>query len=87
MACGFKPDILIFGTEESAVFKSSNGMIRDATTFGAGIIFKVSSVMIPRVPSEPIIKFNREYPEEVLDTVAPRWVISPVGRTTVMART
>ena len=43
--------------------------------------------MIPSVPSEPIIRFNKEYPEDVLETVAPRCVISPVGNTTVIALT
>ena len=62
-------------------------MIRLITDFGAGITFNVSSVMIPRVPSEPIIKFNKLYPELVFDTVAPNFTISPVGSTTVMART
>ena len=56
-------------------------------SFGAGISFSVSSVMIPNVPSEPIIRFNRLYPVEVLETVAPSFTISPVGSTTVMALT
>ena len=30
---------------------------------------------------------NKEYPEDVLETVAPRCVISPVGNTTVIALT
>ena len=47
------------GTVEMADSRSSNGMIRLMTTFGAGIIFRVSSVMMPRVPSLPIIRFSR----------------------------
>ena len=62
-------------------------MIRLITDFGAGMTFNVNSVMIPKVPSEPIIKFNKLYPELVFDTVAPNFTISPVGSTTVMART
>ena len=51
------------------------------------VSFNVSSVMIPSVPSDPIIRFNRLYPVDVLETVAPSFTISPVGSTTVIALT
>ena len=71
-ACGFRFAILIFGTVEIAASRSSNGMIRLATFFGAGTIFRVSSVMTPRVPSLPIIRSIRLYPELVLLTLEPK---------------
>ena len=76
-----------FGTVAIQSSRFSYGMIRLMVSFGAGISFKVSSVMIPKVPSEPIIRFNRLYPVEVLETVAPSFTISPVGSTTVIALT
>ena len=51
------------------------------------MILRVSSVMIPRVPSEPTIRLIMLYPVEVLLTCAPKSTTSPVGRTTFMART
>ncbi len=42
--------------------------------------FKVSSVMTPKVPSDPIISWSRLYPELVLDTEEPNRVTSPGGQ-------
>ena len=61
--------------------------MRLTVSLGAGISFRVSSVIMPRVPSEPIIRFSRLYPELVLETEEPSLMISPVGRTTVIAFT
>ena len=58
-ACGPSPAFFSFGTVWMALSSSSNGMIRLITFFGAGMIFSVSSVMMPNVPSLPIIRFNR----------------------------
>ena len=41
------------GTVLIAVARSSYGHTREAVHFGAGISLSVSSVMMPRVPSEP----------------------------------
>ena len=65
----------------------SKGTTRLTMAAGAGMSFKVSSVMTPKVPSDPIISWSRLYPELVLDTEEPNRVTSPVGRTTVMAFT
>ena len=58
-ACGSMLAILTFGTVEIAVSRSSKGTIRDRVMTGAGMSFSVSSVMMPSVPSEPIIRFSR----------------------------
>ena len=63
----------------------SKGTIREQWQAGGAMSFSVSSVMMPSVPSEPIIRWSRLYPDEDLDTGAPTCMISPLGRTTVMA--
>ena len=58
-ACGPRLAFLMIGTVEMALSRSSKGTTRLMTFFGAGMIFRVSSVMMPRVPSLPIIRFRR----------------------------
>ena len=48
-----------FGTVAIQSSRFSYGMIRLIVSFGAGMSYKVSSVMMPSVPSEPIIRFSR----------------------------
>ena len=50
---------LMAGTEAMAVAISAKGRIRLTFITGLGISFRVSSVMMPRVPSDPIIRCNR----------------------------
>ena len=56
MDCGSRPASLIFGTALMAVSKSSKGRMKLMSSFGAAMSFNVSSVITPRVPSEPIIR-------------------------------
>ena len=65
----------------------SYGTMMDIVSLGATMIFRVISVMMPSVPSDPMSRCKRLYPELVFETVAPSFTISPVGRTTVMPLT
>ncbi len=66
---------------------SAKGRMRLTSISGFAISLRVSSVIMPSVPSEPIIRCSRLYPELDLQTVLPNFIISPLGSTTVMART
>ena len=57
--CGSRLASLIAGTEAIAVAMSLNGRIRLTSIRGLGTSFRVSSVMTPSVPSEPIIRCSR----------------------------
>ena len=50
---------------------------------GIGFSLSLISVITPKVPSEPINKFVKLYPEEVFFALEPVVIISPVGKTTV----
>ena len=50
---------LMAGTEAMASAMFAKGRIRLTSRRGLGISFRVSSVMTPRVPSEPIIRCRR----------------------------
>ena len=52
-AWGLKPSRVILGTVEVQASRSSKGTIRLMVALGAGMSFRVSSVMMPSVPSEP----------------------------------
>ena len=49
----------ISGTEAIAAAMSLNGRMRLTSMMGFGMSLRVSSVMMPRVPSEPIIRCSR----------------------------
>ncbi len=87
MDWGSRLACFIFGTAAIHRPRSSKGRIRLTSMAGLATSFKVSSVIMPRVPSEPIIRCRRLYPELVLHTVLPSSMISPEGSTTVMAST
>ena len=59
MAWGFRWLWRSLGTVEMQVGRSAKGTTKLMVAPGAGISFKVSSVMMPRVPSEPIIRWSR----------------------------
>ena len=48
------------GTVEMQVARSSKGQMRLTVCLGAGMSLRVSSVMMPRVPSEPMMRLSRE---------------------------
>ena len=50
---------LIFGTKEIQSSTVRKGTRQDTSHLGLGMSFMVISVMMPRVPSEPIIRCSR----------------------------
>ncbi len=65
-----------------ALSKSLNGTKRLITFFGSGNSFNTIFVIIPNVPSDPIIKSFKLYHELFLTTFPPSSKTSPLGRTT-----
>ena len=59
MAWGFSPLWRSLGTMAMQEARSSKGTTRLTAAFGAGMSLSVSSVMMPSVPSEPIIRCRR----------------------------
>jgi len=53
-----------------------------ADLLGLGATFRVTSVMMPRVPSLPTNSRSSWYPEEFLMVLVPTWMIEPSARTT-----
>ena len=86
-AVGSHPHPSTWGTALMQASRSSNGTSRDRFTFGSGISFTVSRVRIPRVPSEPIIRSIRLYPEEVFTFFPPSSRMLPSASTTCMPST
>ena len=78
---------MIFGTKWMQLSTSRKGTRQEMSQIGFGISFIVISVMMPSVPSEPIIRCSRLYPELVLQTDLPSSMILPSASTTVSART
>ena len=87
MDCASRFASFMAGTEAMAAAISAKGRMRLTSMSGFGMSLSVSSVIMPSVPSEPIIRCSRLYPELVLQTVLPSFIISPLGSTTVMAST
>lgn len=59
MLCGSRFASLMAGTEAMAAEISSKGSRRLTSMMGLGMSLSVSSVMTPRVPSEPIMRWSR----------------------------
>ena len=59
MLCGSRFASFISGTEAMAADISSKGSSRLTSMSGLGMSLSVSSVMTPRVPSEPIMRCSR----------------------------
>ena len=65
----------------------ANVAIKVEGFFGRGASPTVISTMTPRVPSEPIIKLARSKVVTAFFVALPSFTISPLVRTTVIART
>ena len=79
--------LIISGTASNpscSVLKGTNKLIL-STGFGSN--FKIAFVIIPNVPSLPIISCFRGYPVESFTTFRPNHSISPLGKTTSIALT
>ena len=87
MAVGVTLEEMIWGTASMADFISGKGTSRLRDTLGRGTSFSTASVMMHSVPSEPMTRSFRLYPELFLATAAPKVCTSPLGSTTVRART
>ena len=82
IAVGTDFDLIILGTVSIAFSNSLNGTSKLMDFLGSGNNFNVALVIIPNVPSDPIIKSLILYPELFLTTFPPRFRISPFGVTT-----
>ena len=82
IAVGIALDLIMRGTVSIASFKVLNGISKLIAFLGRGSNFNVAFVIKPKVPSEPIIRSFKEYPELFFTTFPPNSTIFPFGRTT-----
>src|SRR5690606_9074392 len=81
-ADGVCPAIKIADTAWHASSLLGNEHIKSMFCLGLGISFKTALVIMPNVPSEPIMSCVRLYPEAYFNVLAPVQIMSPVGKTT-----
>ena len=86
-ADGLLPSLKIAETASQASSSVGKEANNNKLCLGCGISLKTILVMMAKVPSEPIIKCVKLYPEEYFKVLDPVQIISPLGKTISIFKT